>query len=274
MKFLVLGSSGMIGSALCQYLQDIGHTIITFDLIDSEYQDLRTPNNKTLTECVKNCDFVFFLAWDVGGAKYLSRQQNQFSFMHNNVAIMYNVFDILSKTNKPFLFTSSQMSDVPNSTYGLTKRLGEQLSKSLNSIVVKLWNVYGLEPVSDKSHVITDFIHQALETDCIMMLTNGHEQRQFLYARDCAECLYILSQRYNDLPRDIEYHVTSFEWASISKIADSISDVVPGITITPGHCNDKIQSGNKIEPNDKILKYWKPSTDLKSGIKQLIEGYK
>jgi len=134
--------------------------------------------------------------------------------------------------------------------------------------------VYGLEPVSDKSHVITDFIHQALKTNCIKMLTDGHEQRQFLYARDCAECLYILSQRYNDLPRDIEYHVTSFEWASISKIANSISDIIPGITITPGHCKDKIQSGNKIEPNNKILEYWKPSTDLRSGIKQLIESYK
>ena len=194
MRFLVLGSAGLIGSALCQYLRDMKHRVITFDLIDSDKQDLRIPNNKTLLECVENCDFVFFLAWDVGGAKYLSHRQEQFSFMHNNVAIMYNVFDVLSKTNKPFLFTSSQMSDVPNSTYGLTKLLGEQISKSLNSVVVKLWNVYGYEPVSEKSHVVADFINQALETGHIEMLTDGKEQRQFLYARDCAECLYILSQ--------------------------------------------------------------------------------
>jgi nucleoside-diphosphate-sugar epimerase len=166
------------------------------------------------------------------------------------------------------------MSDVPNSNYGLTKLLGEQLSKSLDGVVVKLWNVYGHEPVSEKSHVIADFIHQALETRRIVMLTDGQEYRQFLYARDCAECLYILSQRYDGLPRDIEYHVTSFKWTSILEIANSISDIIPGVTIMPGHSKDAIQSGNKIEPNNNILEYWKPSTDLKSGIKQMIERYK
>jgi nucleoside-diphosphate-sugar epimerase len=194
--------------------------------------------------------------------------------MHNNVAIMYNVFDILSKTNKPFLFTSSQMSEVPGSTYGLTKLLGEQISKSLNSVIVKLWNVYGYEPVSEKSHVISDFINQALETGRIEMLTDGKEQRQFLYARDCSECLYILSQRYNELPRDTEYHVTSFKWTSISEIAEAVSDTMPGITVVTGQCKDVIQSGNKIEPSNQILEYWKPSTDLDSGIKELIGRYK
>lgn len=274
MKFLVLGSAGLIGSALCQYLRDIGHEVITFDLVDSKKQDLRITGNKILLECVENCDFVFFLAWDVGGAKYLSHRQEQFAFMHNNVAIMYNVFEVLSKTNKPFLFTSSQMSDVPKSTYGLTKLLGEQISKSLNSIVVKLWNVYGYEPVSEKSHVVADFINQALETSRIAMITNGQEQRQFLYARDCAECLYTLSQKYNDLPRDIEYHVTSFKWTSISEIADTVADAITGITVKQGKARDVIQSGNKIEPNNHILEYWNPLTDLETGIKELIERYK
>jgi nucleoside-diphosphate-sugar epimerase len=274
MKFLVLGSAGLIGSALCQYLRDIGHTVITFDLADSIEQDLRIPNNKVLVESVADCDFVFFLAWDVGGSKYLSRRQEQFSFVQNNLAIMYNVFDILSRTDKPFLFTSSQMSEVPKSVYGLTKLLAEQLSKSLDSIVVKLWNVYGYEPVSEKSHVVTDFVCQALETGRITMLTDGQEQRQFLYVRDCVECLYILSQKYDILARNVEYHISSFEWTSISHIAAIIKEIMPDVVITPGNSKDVIQSGNKIQPDNEILHYWTPSTDLKLGIKKLIARYK
>jgi nucleoside-diphosphate-sugar epimerase len=274
MKFLVLGSAGLIGRTLCEYLMEQSHDVTGFDLIDSQAQDLRIPNNQQLIHQIENCDFVFFLAWDVGGAKYLQQQQQEFSFLHNNIAIMYNVFDILSKTKKPFLFTSSQMSGYAKSTYGLTKLLGEHLTRSLDSVVVKLWNVYGYEPISQKSHVVADFLHKALTANAIDMLTDGQEQRQFLYARDCAECLYILSQKYQALARDKEYHVTSFEWTSIHDLAWAVADCLPGVVVQRGHNQDMIQAGNKIQPNNHVLEYWTPSTDLRSGIKQIIERYR
>ena len=46
--------------------------------------------------------------------------------------------------------------------YGTLKRLGEDVSKSLNCLYVKFWNVYGIEKEIEKSHVITDFVLMAL----------------------------------------------------------------------------------------------------------------
>ena len=70
-------------------------------------------------------DFVFFLAFDVGGSRYLAQHQNTFDFLHNNVLIMENVFHELSIHKTPFIFASSQMSNMTYSPYGTAKAIGE-----------------------------------------------------------------------------------------------------------------------------------------------------
>jgi nucleoside-diphosphate-sugar epimerase len=74
---------------------------------------------------------------------------------------MLNVFNLLKKYNKKFIFASSTMSNMINSNYGVLKKIGESYSKSLGGIIVKFWNVYGIEKDMKKSHVITDFILNA-----------------------------------------------------------------------------------------------------------------
>jgi nucleoside-diphosphate-sugar epimerase len=77
---------------------------------------------------------------------------------------MRNVFDVLERYKKPFVFASSQMSNMSYSPYGLAKAVGESYTKTLGGLVVKFWNVYGVEHDLDKSHVITDFIIKAKKT--------------------------------------------------------------------------------------------------------------
>jgi nucleoside-diphosphate-sugar epimerase len=110
---------------------------------------------------------------------------------------MGNTFEMLEKTNTPFIFASSQMSNMTHSTYGILKSVGEKYTNSLNGINVKFWNVYGYETNEEKSHVITDFIKMAKKDGCIKMRTTGDEVRQFLFGEDCAEGLYILAKNYN-----------------------------------------------------------------------------
>ena len=50
------------------------------------------------------------------------------------------------------------MSNMDFSTYGTLKRLGEDITKSLNCLYVKFWNVYGIEKDLQKAHVVTDFV--------------------------------------------------------------------------------------------------------------------
>tara|TARA_B100001250_G_scaffold413184_1_gene446489 strand:+ start:5996 stop:6352 length:357 start_codon:yes stop_codon:yes gene_type:complete len=110
---------------------------------------------------VKNSNYIFFLAFDVGGSRYLNKYQNTFQFINNNLKIMTNTFEVLNKYKRKFLFVSSQMSNMLYSNYGILKLIGEKVSKTLNGNYIKLWNVYGIEQDLKKSHVITDFIRMA-----------------------------------------------------------------------------------------------------------------
>ena len=62
-KILVLGSSGQVGDHLCDYLRRNNNEVIEFDIVESENQDLRIYNNTLLDEHMRECDFVYFLAY-------------------------------------------------------------------------------------------------------------------------------------------------------------------------------------------------------------------
>ena len=56
---------------------------------------------------------------------------------------MAQTFGFLEKYKKPFVFASSQMSNMSYSPYGVLKRVGELYTRSLKGLTVKFWNVYG-----------------------------------------------------------------------------------------------------------------------------------
>jgi nucleoside-diphosphate-sugar epimerase len=272
MKHLILGSSGQIGTYVVNYFKNQGEEVIEFDIERSSNEDLRIENNDILIKYIKECDIVHFLAFDVGGAKYLEKHQDTYQFIDNNIKIMSNTFELLKKYNKPFLFASSQMSEMSYSTYGILKNLGEKMTKDLGGVIVRFWNVYGYETNEEKSHVITDFIKMAKTTGKINMRTNGKESRQLLYADDCAECLLILSKKYNELDRNKNYHITNFEWITIKQIASIIQEI-SGCEVSPSEKEDQTQKNAMNEADNYILNYWTPKTQIKDGITKLYNLY-
>jgi nucleoside-diphosphate-sugar epimerase len=268
MKNLILGSSGQVGVHLVEYLKNIREEVITFDIAADTSQDLRKPG--VVDEYITQADFVYFLAFDIGGSKYLEKYQDTFDFIDNNMKIMSNTFDSIKKYNKPFIFASSQMSNMSYSTYGLLKATGERYTKALGGLNVYFWNVYGYEENEEKSHVITDFVKMALQDNIIKMRTTGTEQRQFLYGDDCADCLYRLATLYKEVNREAPLHITNFKWESIWDIANTIKEQT-GCNIIAGLKEDTVQKDKRNEPNSYILNFWEPKTSLKEGIKEIIK---
>lgn len=270
MHYLVLGSAGQIGSALTTYLKNSGHTVSEFDIVNGHDQDLRSAENPLLSSLLEQADFVFFLAFDVGGSRYLAQYQDTFEFIDNNTSLMLNTFRAIQKHGTPFLFASSQMSNMSYSSYGRAKALGESYTRILGGITVKFWNVYGIEHDLAKSHVITDFILKAKNTGVIDMLTDGTEERQFLHADDCCRALVTLAERYADVPRDKELHITNFEWTTILEVAHIIATAFPGTVVRPAIAKDTVQKNKRNEADPFILEYWKPTITIEAGIKDII----
>ena len=267
MKYLILGSAGQIGLELCKFLEKEGHEVLTFDIEDDQIQDLRIKG--MVDSRISESDFVMFLAFDVGGSRYLKKYQHTYDFIDNNAKLMVHTFQSLKSYSKPFIFASSQMSNMSYSPYGVAKALGESYTKALGGIIVKFWNVYGPEHNLEKSHVITDFILKAKDYGNITMMTDGTEERQFLHAEDCSNALMILSQKYNEIDRDKELHITNFEWNTILDVANIINEEIP-CKITPSKEIDTVQLNKRNEPYPYILNYWKPTISLKEGIKKII----
>ena len=277
-KILILGSEGQIGGHLTEYLKKKGHTVIKFDIVLGLSDDLRNPNNKKIEKKIKSCDFVFFLAFDVGGSRYLKKYQKTYDFLINNLFIMANVFKLLNKYKKKFIFASSQMSNMDFSPYGTLKRLGEDLTESLNGVYVKFWNVYGIEKDLGKSHVITDFILMGLKNKKINMLTSGNESREFLYADDCSMGLSIIMNKFNYFfKKKNELHLTTSKKIKIIEIAKIIKKILSkrkiNISIKPSNKKDVLQNNINNEANKFLLRYWKPKTSIEMGVEKIVNYY-
>ena len=268
-NILILGSSGVIGLALTNFLKKRKYNVIEFDIKIHISHDLRTElGRNTLKKIIndRNVDYIFFLAFDVGGSKYLNNINKEI-YIENNLLIMKNVFSEIKRI--PFVFASSQMENMYNS-YGTLKRLGEHYTNAYKQINVRFWNVYGNEDYDQKSHVITDIIYKAQNNGKINLLTNGKEKRQFLHADDCSIGLYTIMINHNDILKDKNIiHLTNFKWTTIYEVAEIVSKKYNCLIEFPETKNDTLQTLIN-EPNDYFLKYWKPTISLEDGINKLI----
>tara|TARA_Y100000004_G_C8926890_1_gene418022 strand:- start:659 stop:1633 length:975 start_codon:yes stop_codon:yes gene_type:complete len=290
MNVTVLGSSGQIGAYLTEYLRDKGHNVTEFDIANSKDQDLTQIPNDGLDRAIANSDFVFFLAFDVGGSRYLAKYQHTFKFIDNNTRMMANAFDCIERYNKRFVFASSQMSNMSYSPYGVMKRVGELYTKALKGLIVKFWNVYGIEKDMDKAHVITDFIIKGFDSQHpdpdefpddyqrVEMLTDGTEERQFLYAEDCCEALETVMENYTDFKTEDPLHITSFKSSTIKEVASIIQGCFQKIgypvTFVPGLAKDGVQLDKRNEADTYITSWWLPKTTLDKGIQKVFDSMK
>ena len=278
MKITILGSAGQIGAYLSEYLSNKGHEVTDIDIVNGPEFDLRVTPNTVVEKAIESADFVFFLAFDVGGSRYLKKYQHTFEFINNNTRMMANTFRLLDKYKKRFVFASSQMSNMSYSPYGVMKRVGELHTTALKGLTVKFWNVYGIEHDMEKAHVITDFIRKGFEEGEFEMMTDGTEERQFLYAEDCCEALETVMERFTDFKPEDPLHITSFHATSIKEVAAIIMGqfnlIGKPIKINPGLAKDSVQMDKRNEANSYIMDWWLPQTNMQDGIKAVFDEMK
>ena len=278
MRVTILGSGGQIGSYLSEYLSKKSHIVREFDILNGEHQDMTHIPNTYLRNAIMESDFVYFLAFDVGGSHYLKKYQHTYKFINNNTRIMANVFGYLETYKVPFIFASSQMSSMSYSPYGVMKRVGELYTKSLDGSIVKFWNVFGIEKNMEKAHVITDFIIKGFETGVIDMMTDGTEEREFLYAEDCCEALETIMDCYDQFTCDDELHITTGISTSILEIAQIIQvlfkNIGKEVEVIPASSKDEVQKDARNLSDPYIERWWRPKTDIVDGISKVFNEIK
>ena len=243
---------------MSQYLRSMGEEVVECDLRLGGKYDLRG-----IKVNFDGINRVYFLAWDVGGAKYLYRKEYQLKQLDWNLRLLTNVMPQLQMSKTPFLFASSQLAEGSSTAYGVTKRLGEVWTNLLGGHQVRLWNVYGpLEEPSQRTHVVSDFVCQALTTGEIRMLTTGDEQRQFIHVQDACKGLHqVICMGLQGI-----HDLTSFEWMSIRRLADIIADYT-GAKVIPG---ERIGSTSSTRITGRIPN-WSPSVRIEDGLATMVD---
>ena len=255
---LVIGSEGFIGKPFCSYLERLGEKVIRFDITRSKKEDARTYRFN-----FRKFSRVYFLAWDVGGSKYLYQEKLQLPQLQWNLQLLTNMMSQIEKQKPKFLFVSTQLTE-ENTIYGTIKRLGELWASYLNGVTVRVWNAYGvLEKENVKSHVISDFVFQAVKFGRIKMQTTGEEWRQFTHIDDISKAFHLAL--FSSEFKGKIYDICSYEKFSIREVAELIISQT-GAKCLPGKRIGRIQEATNIGR----LPGWLPKIDIKEGINRMI----
>lgn len=258
----ILGSAGFVGRCLTRHLIGCGNKVVPYDL--KEGRDLRDD-----TLSFTGIDRIYFLAWDVGGSKYLYDPKTQQAQLLWNVQILQKVMPQLAEHTVPFLFVSSQHSG-RRTAYGLTKQLGEYWTQLAGGFSVRLWNIYGeVEKVGERSHVVGDLITQALTTGEIRLMTHGYEMRNFIFEEDACRGMELAMKIGNSLTEI--YDLCGNETVSILRVANIIAECT-GAKVIPGFDQGFFEEGVYDRPNR--LPWFTPQYSLEEGLHLTVERYR
>jgi nucleoside-diphosphate-sugar epimerase len=266
---LVLGSGGLIGRHVVAWLREQGFEVL--EVRNRTDRDLRVAGALDAF-AAERVSFCFFLACEVGGSKFLTSEAAQRAIVEHNVQIYQTVLPWLAARRVPFVFTSSYLQH-QHTPYGAVKRLGEQWVGALGvGRVVRLWNVYGFEPLGPKSHVMGDWVAGCLRDGRLTCLTDGSEERQFLHARDCAAGLGRMMLMYDTLAPVTD--ISSDRWIALRDLAALVSSLSPracAVAFDPRPS----QTRERLAPNTThaVHRHWVPRVSLAQGVRELFDEY-
>jgi GDP-L-fucose synthase len=301
-KILILGSTGLVGSALYYRLLERFPDILILSP-KRHNLDLEDRNSVMKYFISNNPDLVFLCAAKVGGIK--ANNDFKADFITENLKIQTNVIEAchLTKVSKLVFLGSSCIypkdSQIPireeylmtgkleetNDAYAIAKIAGIKMCQSYKDqygcdfISVMPCNLYGPRDNFDlnTSHVLPALIrkfHEAKEnnTDHVEIWGTGKPMREFLYVDDLADALIFLSENYSG--REI-INVGTGEDISVSDLASIIAQEIEyeGKIIF----NNSYPDGTmrKVMDISKISGMgWEPKNSIKDGISKTYEYYK
>ncbi len=303
-KILVLGSRGLVGSAIVRELKKLGYE----NLLTPVREELELLNQtQVLDYFTKHSPgHVFVAAAKVGGIH--ANNTYRADFILENLTVQQNVFNAALKIKVPnllflgssciypkncpqpikeeYLLTSTLEST--NEPYAIAKIAGLKCCESirrqygLNWISAMPTNLYGVNDNYhlENSHVIPGLIarfYQAMinKNAVFKVWGTGKPKREFLYVDDAAKaCVFLMN--YPDL-NELPYYINigTGEDLTIAEVANVIARII-------GYTGEIVFDSTKPDGTERKcldvsrLKSlgWKPEVGLEQGLVAAIEFYK
>ena len=264
-KIIVMGGGGFIGGHLAKRLKSEGnfvkiadiknHEFFPHDLICDEFIKCDLTDPLMVSDVIfDDCDELYQLAADMGGAGYIFTGENDANVMHNSATINLNVANECVKKkvkkvfysssacmypehnqldpNNPNCLESSAYPANPDSEYGWEKLFSERLflafnrNYNLNVRIARFHNIFGPQGtwVGGKEKAPAAMIRKVCEASNdgeIEVWGDGKQTRSFLYVEECVEAvLRLMSSNFLG-----PVNIGSEEMVTINELAQMAIDI-------------------------------------------------
>ena len=306
---IVLGGGGFIGGHLGKKLKESGAYVRIADIKNHEYFkheeichefikcDLTDPKAVELV-ISENCDEVYQLAADMGGAGYIFTGEHDADIMHNSVQINLNILECAKNHKVKKIFYSSsacmypehnQLDPInpictessaypanPDSEYGWEKLFSERLyfayhrNYGIPVRVARYHNIFGPEGTWEGGRekapaaICRKVAYLSEEGGTIEVWGDGLQTRSFLYIDECIEA----TRRMMDSNFIGPVNIGSEEMVTINQLVETAAKV-SGKTVTKQHKLDAPLGVRGRNSNNDVVRRelgWDYSQTLEEGI--------
>lgn len=299
MKILVTGSSGTVGTRLCEKLMDAGHNITGVDWRKNQWntaldkitiiKDLREPEG--WGSVPKDVDAIIHLA---ANARVYDLVKDPVRAL-DNFTTTFRVLEFARKAGiKKFLFSSSRevygnaqtrtftedniSVDLCESPYTASKIGGEALVQAyrrcygIKIVILRFSNVYGAYDSSDR--IVPLFIRLARENKEMTIFGEG-KCLDFTYIDDTMKGVMLALGNIEKCDGEV-FNIAHGKGSTLVSLAETIRKLLGSaseIKIAPPRLGEVTYYVADIAKAKKLLDY-SPTVSLEDGIRKTIDWYK
>lgn len=300
-NIFVTGGAGAIGSNLCRFLVDKGHSVTVLDDLSSGYaENLENLEvkfiqgsvlDKPLLESLfsqEKFSHVFHLAAFFANQNSIDNPQNDLEV--NGIGILNVLQTSVYYQVKRFIYMSSScvygnLKEMREDThlslfnldtpYAITKLLGEEYCQffarhyGLHTICIRLFNSYGPgERPGKYRNVIPNFFQRAIKRESLIITGTGLETRDFNFVGDVVRVMHELS--FADIRKGEIINIGNGKKITILDLATYINTITNNpapIIFRPRREWDEVKDRVADITKARALINYHPTVDLEEGLK-------
>ncbi len=267
-KIVITGSNGFIGTHLVSLLDSREVDIVTFD---KARHDVTSP--ETLKDLLTEANVVVHLL----GA---NRDTNDNLLRVNTLGTVGLLEGIRNYSPEvKLIFASSFQVYWPNSFYGITKRLAEEVieyfvrTTPMRATILRISNIYGPGGKPFYNSVIATYAHLIAQSKPLTIHGDGQQKRDYIFVGDVVEA--IKKAMDNTQSDKLEYvDICSGVGTTLNEIIQTM-EKIRGKSIEKQHeptkAPQEVYRPRNYDKAEQILG-WEPNVSLEEGLRKTLNS--